>query len=161
MKDVVAPVPPALSISPPLSSLLCLSWPRSSCRLRLSFVRISFRFSARIEIYLPRIFFIIFPCKFLSEGSLSGVSNWIPQNVAPFTPNSSYRTKMTKYLYIYICFFKYRRYFNRRACLSVFCLYSVLQKKLEICLVIIVYTPVLSTTGSYWLSKKSKELFHF
>ena len=52
------------------------------------------------------------------------------------------------------CFlFKYRRYFNRSACLSSVCLSSVCPRKKDqkIGLVIIVYTPVLSTTGSYCL----------
>ena len=56
---------------------------------------------------------------------------------------------------IIIIIIKYRRYFNRSACVSV-CLSVCFRKNYQkIGLVIIVYTPVLSTTGSYWLLLRS------
>ena len=64
--------------------------------------------------------------------------------------NADIKNKTILYSY---SFFKYRRYFNRRACVSVclcsVCVLSVLQKIIEIGLVNIVYTPVLSTTWLY------------
>ena len=59
--------------------------------------------------------------------------------------------------------FKYRRYFNRSACVSVCLSVCFRQNNQKIGLVIIVYTPVLSTTGSYWFLSTffTYKFFHY